>query len=102
MFGLYTGGTKDLCIYFLDMLFLLKKSDLLDSVQFRFSSFAQLCPTLHDSMDHNTPGLPVYHQLPKPAQTHLHLVSDAIQPSHPLSFSSPLAVNLFQHQGLFK
>ena len=72
------------------MLFLLKKSDLLDSVQFRFSSFAQLCPTLRDSMDHNTPGLPVHHQLPKPAQTHLHLVGDAIQPSHPLSFSSPL------------
>ena len=50
----------------------------------------------------STPGLPVHHQLPEPTQTHVHWVSDAIQPSHPLSSSSPPALNLSQHQGLFQ
>ena len=49
-----------------------------------------------------TPGLPVHHQLPESTQTHVHQVSDAIQPSHPLSSSSPPALNLSQHQDLFK
>ena len=53
-------------------------------------------------MDCSTPGLPVHHQLPELAQTHVHGVSDAIQPSHPLSSPSPPAFNLSQHQGLFK
>ena len=53
-------------------------------------------------MDCSTPGLPVHHQLPEPTQTHVHRVSDAIQPSHPLSSPSPPAFNLSQHQGLFK
>ena len=53
-------------------------------------------------MDCSTPGLPVYHQFPEPAQTHVHWVSDAIQPSQPLSSPSPSAFNLSQHQGLFK
>ena len=48
----------------------------------------------------STPGLPVYHQLPEFTQTHVRRVSDVIQPSHPLSSPSPLAFNLFQHQGL--
>ena len=48
----------------------------------------------------STPGFPVHSQLPEPAQTHVHLVSDAIQPSHPLSSRSPPAFNLSQHQGL--
>ena len=52
-------------------------------------------------MDCSTPGLPVHHQLPESTQTHVHWVSDAIQPSHPTSFSSS-ALNLSQHQGLFK
>ena len=47
------------------------------------------------------PGLPVHHQLPELTQTPVHWVGDAIQPSHPLSFPSPLAFNLSQHQGLF-
>ena len=51
-------------------------------------------------MDCSTPGLPVCHQLLEPAQTHVHRVSDAIQSSHPLSFPSPAAFNLSQHQGL--
>ena len=65
------------------------------------SSVAQLCPTLSDSMNHSMPGLPVHHQLPESTQTHVHRVGDAIWPSHPLS-SPPPALNLSQHQGLFK
>ena len=55
------------------------------------SSVAQSCPILCDPMNHNTPGLPVQHQLPEFIQTHVHRVSDAIQPSHPLSSPSPPA-----------
>ena len=70
----------------------------LSSVQ--FSSVAQSCPTLCDSMDHRTPGLPVHHQLLESTQTHVHWVGDAIQLSHPLSFPSPPALNLCQHHSL--
>ena len=55
----------------------------------QFSSVAQSCPTLCDPMNRSTPGLPVHHQLLEFAQTHVHRVSDAIQPSHPLSSPSP-------------
>ena len=55
------------------------------------SSVIQSCPTLCDPMNHSTPGLPVHHQLPEFTQTHVHRVSDAIQPSHPLSSPSPPA-----------
>ena len=65
-------------------------------------SVTQLCPTLCDSMNHSTPGLPVRHQFPEFTQTHVHRVSDAIQPSHPLSSPSPLALNPSQHQTLFQ
>ena len=68
----------------------------------KFSSVAQLCLTLCDPLDCSTPGFPVHHQLPELAQTHVHRVSDAIQPSHPLSSPSPPAFNLSQHQGLFQ
>ena len=53
-------------------------------------------------MDCSTSGLPVHHQVPKFTQTHVHWISDAIQPSHPLSSPSPSAFNLSQHQGLFQ
>ena len=53
-------------------------------------------------MNLSTSGLPVYHQLPELIQTHVHGVGDAVQPSHPLSSPSPPALNLSQHQGLFK
>ena len=66
------------------------------------SSFAQSCPTFCNLMDCSMPGLPVHHQLLELAQTHVHQVSDVIQPSHPLSFSSPPAFNLFQYQSLFQ
>ena len=68
----------------------------------QFSSVAQSCLTLCDPMDRSTPDLPVHHQLLEFTQTHVHWVSDAIQPSHPLSSPSPPAFNLSQHQGLFK
>ena len=67
----------------------------------QFSSVAQLCPTLCDPMNRSTPGLPVHHQLLELAQTHVHWVNDAIQPSNPLTSPSPPAFNLSQHQGLF-
>ena len=57
----------------------------------QFSSVAQSCPSLCDPMNRSTPGLPVHHQLAELTQTHVHRVSDAIQPSHPLSSPSPLA-----------
>ena len=66
------------------------------SVQFSHS-VVSLCNPMNC-----TPGLPVHHQLPEFTQTHVHRVGDAIQPSHPLSSPSPPALNLSQHQGLFK
>ena len=68
----------------------------------QFSSVAQSCPTLCDRMDYSLPGFPVCHQLPELAQTHVHWVGEAIQPSHPLSSPSPPAFNLSQHQRLFR
>ena len=68
----------------------------------QFSSVAQSCPTLCDPMNRSTPGLPVHHQLPEFTQTHVHRVSDAIQPSYPLSSPSPPAPNPSQHQSLFQ
>ena len=67
----------------------------------QFSSVAQPCPTLCNPMDSSTPGLPVHHQLPELAQTHVLRVSDAIQPSHPLSAPSAPAFNLSQPSGYF-
>ena len=69
---------------------------------FQFSSVAQSCPTLCNPMNRSTPGLPVHHQLPEFTQTHVHRVSDAIQPSHPPSSPSPPAPNPSQHQSLFQ
>ena len=68
----------------------------------QFSSVTQSCPTLRDPMNRSTPGLPVHHQLPEFTQTHVHRVSDAIQPCHPLSSPSPPAPNPSQHQSLFQ
>ena len=68
----------------------------------QFSSVAQSCPTLCDSMNHSMPGLPVHHKLPEFTQTHAHWVNDAIQPSHPLLSPSPPAPNPSQHHSLFQ
>ena len=74
-------------------------TDCPGSVQ--LGSVTQLCPALYSPMDCSTPGLPVHHQLPEFTQTHVHRVSDPIQPSHPLSSPSPPTLNLSQHQSLF-
>ena len=74
-------------------------SDLISSVQ--FSSVPELCLTLCNPKNCIMPGLPVYHQIPGFTQTHVHWVSDAINPSHPLLSPSP-AFNLSQYQGLFQ
>ena len=66
------------------------------------SSVAQSCLTLCNPMNHSTPGLPVHHQPPEFTQTHVHRVSDAIQPSHPQTSPSPPAPNPSQHQSLFQ
>ena len=83
-------------------LFSLLKEFRKDRHSVQFSSFAQSCPTLCNPMDCSMPGLPVHRQLTEFTQTHIHWVSDAIQPSHPLLSPSPPAFNLSQHQGLFK
>ena len=67
-----------------------------------FRSVAQSSPTLCDPMNRSTPGLPVHHQLPEFTQTHVHRVSDAIQPSHPLLSPYTPARNSSQHQRLFQ
>jgi len=67
-----------------------------------FSSVAQSCLTLCDPMNCSMPGLPVHQQLPEFTETHVRRVSDAIQPSHPLSSPSPPAPNPSQHQSLFQ
>ena len=71
-------------------------------ISVQLSSVTQSCPTLCDPMNCSMPGLPIHHQLPESTQTNVHCVGDAIQPSHPLSSPSPPALNLSQHQGLFK
>ena len=64
-------------------------------------SVAKLCPALCDPMNCSMTGFPVLHHLPEFAQTHVHWICDAIQPSHPLFPPSPLALTLSQYQGLF-
>ena len=68
----------------------------------QFGSVTQLCPSLCDPMDCSTPGFHVHHQLLDLAETHVHWVSDVIQPSHPWSSPSLPAFNPSQHQGLFQ
>ena len=80
----------------------IRKEEKASRLEVQFTSVAQLCLTLCDPMDCSTPGLPLHHQLPEFTQTHVHQVSDAIQPSYPLSSPSPPAFNLCQHQGLFQ
>ena len=98
---------KWLVLAFLMLIYLYKylkqeKNHILQLIQ--FSSVTQSCPTLCNPMNCITPGLPVHHQLLKYTQTNVHwvMVGDAIQSSHPLLSPSPPALNLSQHQGLFK
>ena len=93
--------TSSLETYYLP-LFLLGCLPLLTEISVQFSSVAQSCPTLCNPMNRTTPGLPVHHKLPEFTQTHIHRVSNAIQPSHPLSSPSSPAPNPSQHQSLFQ
>ena len=77
---------------------LLSKISRNDKIGIQFSSVAQFC----DPMNRSTPGLPVHHQLPEFTETHVHRVSDATQPSHPLLSPSPPTPNPSQHQSLFQ
>ena len=79
-----------------------KSPQTVTSAMRHFSLAAQSHPTLCNPMDCSTPGLPVHHRLLEFTQTHVHRVGDAIQPSHPLSYPSPPAFYLSQHQGLFQ
>ena len=85
------GVTRSPCVYSLKLM-----------ASVKFSSVTHLCLTLCDPINHSMPSLPVHHQLPEFTQTHVHRVSDAIQPSHPLSSPSPPAPSPSQHQSLFQ
>ena len=92
------GSSRDIWVDKIFHYFVLSVS----RISVHFSSVAQSCPTLCDPMNCSMPSLPVYHQLSEFTQTHVHWVSDAIQPSHPLSSPSPPTFNHSQHQGLFQ
>ena len=79
-----------------------KVMSLLFNMLSQFSSVRSVIQNLCDPMNHSTPGLPVHHQLLEFTHTHVHRVSDAIQPSHPLSSPSPPDPNPSQHQSLFQ
>ena len=81
---------------------LIAPQEMFTTLNYCCCSATQSCLTLCHPMDCSTPGIPVYYQLLELAQTHVHPVSNAIQPVHPLSCLSPPAFNLLQHQGLFK
>ena len=91
--------SKSALLFLFKCYFLILHSQL-SSVQ--FSSVTQSCLALCNPMNCSTPGLPVHHQLPEFTQTHIHQVSDSIQPSHPLSSPSPSAPSPSQHQSLFQ
>ena len=80
----------------------LSEKRLIQNILKTCCSVAQSCPTLRSPMDCGMPGLPVPHHLLKFAQVYGHCITDAIQPSHPLTPSSPSALNLSQYQGLFQ
>ena len=90
------------CFLNYSLTYLLHTFALVSFCSVQFISVPQSCPILCDPMNRSTPGLPVHHQLLEFTQTHIHRVSDAIQPSHPLSSPSPPAHNPSQHQSLFQ
>ena len=103
IFTLFMHYSLDLCKHlYVQYSKVLHKGLIYILLRYRCCSAAQSCQTLCEPMDCSMPGFPVHPQLPEFTQTHVHRVSDAIQPSHPLSSPSPPAFNLSQHQGLFK
>ena len=95
-----SSTNKSISLIFFNLCMVLISFQIVLSDQIK--SVTQSCLTLCDPMNHSTPGLPVHHQLPEFTQTHVHRVSDATQPSHPLSSPSPPAPNPSQHQSLFQ
>ena len=93
--GKVVWGRLHTCIPYgwVPLLFTWNCHNIVNWLSDQIRSLAQPCPTLWDPMNRSMPGLPVYHQLPEFTQTHVHQVSDAIQPSHPLSSPSPPASN---------
>ena len=96
MTGSKLGKEYDKAVYRCPV-YLTPLQSTLREVILQFSSVAQSYLTLCDPMDCSTPGFSIYHQLMELAQTHVHRVGDAIQPSHPLSSPSPLSFSLSQH-----
>ena len=99
------SGTRKHSWWLYNFTNVLNTTELCTLVNFQIRSVALIkepCPTLCDPMNRSTPGLPVHHQLPEFTHTHVHRVGDAIQPSHPLSSSSPPAPNPSQHQSLLQ
>ena len=86
-----TGKTGQEKSFFIVTMPINKHTRMMKFSSVQFSSVAQSCSAFCDPMNCSTPGLPVHHQLPEFTQTHIHRVSDAIQPSHPLSSPSPPA-----------
>ena len=82
--------------------FSFNKNEYIFPYPIQFSSVTQSCPTLYDSMNRSTPGLPVHHQLPESTQTCVHWVSDATQPSHPLSSPFSSCPQSFPASGSFQ
>ena len=97
-----TQGSNPGLLHYRWILYCLSHQGSPSKVSDQIRSVAQSCPTLCDPMNPSTLGLSVYHQLPEFTQTHVHRVSDAIQPSHPLLSPSPPAPNPSQHQSLFQ
>ena len=104
---LFQGGVSvlliSLCYNYIYFYFYIQLKFKKSCGRLSFSSIQSLSHVrLCDPMNHSTPGLPVHHQLPEFTHTHVHLVGDAIQPSHPLLSPSPPVPNPSQHQGLFQ
>ena len=109
----FSHWRKMLLVFYVDFLYILRLFSHVPPIDlsiahstgcynFQFSSVTQLCLTLFDPMDCSLQSFAVHHQLLELTQTHVHWVSDAIQPSHPLLSRSPPPFNLSQYQGLFK
>ena len=94
-----TQGLNPGLLHYRQILYLLSQSKALKT--YHFSSVGQLCPTLCNPVNRSTPGLPVHHQLLEFTQTHVHRVSDAIQPTHPLSSPSPPEHQSLPESGYF-
>ena len=100
--GTQTRDTRVLSCFLISFLMFSFMHWLFSYFLFQFSSVAQSCPTLCDPMDCSMPGFPVHHGLPEFTQTHVHQISDDIQPSHPLPSPSPPASTLSQYHGHFQ